>query len=181
MVKDLQKKVSLFGKHPLSSEYLYFGENSEFMNSLIKWVDTGYETLLQSRTFIKKEMHHFCFVNKESDSFICGTIKSSQDNKHRKYPLVIAVEISPYSFFQDLQEFREYLKSINKQIVEIFKKEYSLEELKDDLKKLSNSKNILDDKKDIFSAMFMNEDFSQTEMFFRPLEINDFVNMMKVR
>jgi len=177
---DLDMKVSLFGKHPSSSEYLYVGKNSESMNSFVKWVEKGYESLLQNRVSTTKEMHHFCFLNKYDDSFICGTIKLSQDNKNRKYPLVIAIEISPYSFFQDLQELREYLKSINKQIVGIFKKEYTLEELKEEVKKLSSNKNILSDKKELFSAMFMSEDFLQTEMFFRPLEINDFVNMMKV-
>ena len=180
-MKNLETKVSLFGKHPSSSEYLYIGESSELINSLTKWIEKGYESLLQGRRSIKEEMHHFCFLNKNSDSFVCGTIKPSKDSKNRKYPLVIAIEVFPYSFFKDSNKFREYLKATNKQILKIFEKGCTLEELKKELQKLSVCKNISNDKKDIFSAMFMSEDFSQTEMFFRPLEINDFVNMMKAR
>lgn len=178
-MKDLETKVSLFGKHPSSSEYLYIGENSELINSLAKWVEKGYESLLQRREYLKEDVHHFCFLNKNDDSFVCGTIKPSRDSRNRRYPLVVAVEVSPYSSFGDSNRFREYLKYVNKQILKIFEKGCTLEELKKEVKKLSVCKNIFDNKKDIFSAMFMSKDFLQTEMFFRPLEIDDFVNIMR--
>jgi len=180
MMKELDLRVSLFGKHPSSSEYLYLGENSDFMKSVLKWVEKGYETLLQSRLANKSsDIHHFCFLNKKVDSFICGSVKLSKDNNNRQYPLVIAIEVSPYGSFLNSQEVMEYAKSINEKILEIFNQDCNLEELKMQLLKLSNCKESVSIKEDLVSSIFMNENFSQVNMFFRPLEIDDFIEMMR--
>ena len=57
-------KISLFGKHPSINEYIHEGENSMFMNSVIHWIEKGYETCLQNRTLEKlTKIQHFCFIN----------------------------------------------------------------------------------------------------------------------
>ncbi len=180
MMKNLSLKVSLFGKHPSSSEYLYFGKNSDFMNSVVKWVENGYETLLQTRLSNRsKEIHHFCFLNVKIDSFICGSIKFSKDSKNREYPLVIAVEVTPYSSFLNSQGVIEYAKSINKEILNVFNEDYNLKELKMQLLKLSKFEEDVTGVDDLFSSVFMNEDFSQFRTFYRPLDIDDFTVMMR--
>ena len=52
-MQKLQQQVSLFGKHPSSCEYLHFGQDSNFANSIVQWIQKGYESLLQSRTVNK--------------------------------------------------------------------------------------------------------------------------------
>jgi len=178
-MRDFALKVSLFGKHPSSSEYLYFGHTSEFINSVAKWIENGYEALLQSRISKRSsEVHHFCFVNKSDNTIVTGSLKLNKDSRGREYPLVIAVEISPYSSFGNSQEVMEFTKGINKKILAIFEKECSLEELKKELSQLVSYEDICNDGENKISAIFMDEKFSQANMFFRPLEINDFVKMM---
>ena len=114
-MKNLKMKISLFGKHPSINEYIHEGENSMFMNSVIHWIEKGYETCLQNRTLEKlTKIQHFCFINTQTDSFICGNIKPSKDRQNRKYPFVIAIEISPYSTFETQEDIINYSKNLNK-------------------------------------------------------------------
>jgi len=171
--------VTLFGKHPSSSEYIYFGGNSAFMSSIIHWIEESYETLLQSRTTKRlKEIYHFCFINKAQNNFICSSLKMSKDSKNREYPLVVAIEISPYSFFKGNQEILEYVQFLNKKVLNILKQEYNLEELKKELRMLS-AYNKVENQEDLsISSIFMNEDFSEIKLFSRPLEMSDFTKLM---
>jgi len=178
-MQPLVLNVALFGKHPSSSEYIYFGHNSKFINSIIHWVEESYETLLQSRTPKRpKEVCHFCFINRAENSFICSSMKMSRDSKNREYPLVAAIEISPYSFFKGYHEVLEYSKLLNKKVLNILKQECNLEELKKGLGILSKYNKFENQEDSFVSSIFMNEDFSEVKLFSRPLEINDFTNLM---
>jgi len=178
-MQPLVLNVALFGKHPSSSEYIYFGHNSKFMNSIIHWVEEGYETLLQSRaTKRSKEVYHFCFINKAENNFICSSIKMSKDSNNREYPLVAAIEISPCSFFKNNQEILEYSKLLNKKVLNIFKKEYHLEALKKELRMLSRYNKFETQEDSFVSSIFMNEDFSEVKLFSRPLEKSDFTKLI---
>lgn len=173
-------QAALFGKHPSSSEYLYLNVHSDFMNSVSKWVEKGYEALLQSRVTQKSsKVHHFCFFNRQEESMICGSMKISQDRRGRKYPLVIAVEVSPYSSFVNRQEAIDFSKKISQKIIKIFQKECDLEALKHELQQLSRSEFLSATVESPMSSLFMNEDFSESKLFYRPLEINDFITTME--
>ena len=179
MMKNLELKVSLFGKHPSSSEYLYIGNNSEFMNSVSKWIESGYESVLNVKMGAKSDkIHHFVFLNKSSDSFITGSIKLNKDFHGREFPLVIAVEVLPYASFANVEEVVKFSKTINKKVMEIFTNDYTLEELKSQLLVLSENSVVVEGKNNIF-AIFMDEEFSEAKLFLRPVKVDDFITMMR--
>ena len=172
--------VTLFGKHPSSSEYLHLGERSIFMNTVAKWVEKGFETLLQNRaeksTF---KVQHFCFFNAKEDSMICGSMKLSEDQKQRKYPLVIAVEVTKYSSVFNPYEAVAFSKDISRKIVKIFQKNCDLQMLKGELKQLSVYEPLSKQDENMASSILMSEDFSEAKLFYRPLELNDFITSMR--
>lgn len=173
-------QVSLFGKHPSSSEYLHIDVSSDFMNAVCRWVETGYETLLQNRLAKKStEIHHFCFFNAQKESMICGSMKMSHDSRQRQYPLVIAVEVTDYTAFFDVQEAVVFSKEICSEITKLLRLEYDVSSLKEALKQLSLYVPTCITEETTPSSIFMNEDFSETKLFFRPLEINDFITTMR--
>lgn len=172
--------AALFGKHPSSSEYLFLGNDSPFMCSIKLWVEKGYESFLQGRKSKKSNsMYHFCFIKQNSNTFICGSVKMSKDSQKREYPLVIAVEASSLLPFDNTQQIVEYTKSINKKILKIFQKELQLMDLKQELLHLSTNDKLKKQENNFISSIFMNEDFSEVELFSRPLEISDFTRIMR--
>jgi len=179
-MKNLKMKISLFGKHPSNNEYIHNGENSVFMNSVISWIEKGYEAYLQNRTLEElKKIQHFCFINTQTDSFICGNIKPSKDRQSRKYPLIVAIEVSPCSTFKTQEDIINYSENLNKKILKILEEEYSLEGLKAKLSSLYENKNFIKETKNKISAIFTNEDFSISKTFYRPLEVDDFRDIME--
>jgi type VI secretion system ImpM family protein len=214
---ELQLQVSLFGKHPSSSEYLHVGQSSNFTNSIAKWIQEGYEALLQSRTsYTSDNTSHFYFLDTQDDSFVCGSVKLSRDAKNREYPLVIFTQVHSYSSFSNSYEPMQYSQEIWKEILEIFKRESDLQELKSMLAKLSTIRpsdldykasqaEMLKVHKDVedksftafvdsleidwedlhlkvpslASSTFVNEQFCKTKLFYRPLQIDDFISIMR--
>ncbi len=139
-MKEFAPKVSLFGKHQSSSEYLYLGEMSSFVNSISRWIKESYEVLLQSRVVYNKDaLSYFYFLNEKEDSFVCGTLMMSRDSQKREYPLAIFVELSSYSSFLTPFQSVEQSQAICKDIFNLFNKESTLEELKLFLTNLSIS------------------------------------------
>lgn len=180
MSAQLKMNVSLFGKHPSSSEYLHLGLPSDFMNAVAKWVEKGYETLLQNRVQQPAEsLHHFSFFNTKERRMICGSMKLSHDSKHRKYPLVIAVEVPEYNTFLTPQQTMTFSKEISMKIATILTKECKLDVLKDELNKLALYRPLNIEKEEVPSAILMSEDFSEAKLFYRPLEINDFIETVR--
>ncbi|RLA76439.1 MAG: type VI secretion system-associated protein TagF [Epsilonproteobacteria bacterium] len=176
MMKEPSMRVSLFGKHPSSSEYLYLGESSSFTNSIVSWIKAGYEALLKNRQkYLLDIVQHFYFLNKETDSFVCATLKLSKDSKGREYPLIILVEVAVSKEMRDFQ-------AIWSKNLEIFQNIYSLEELENLLKKYtidsSHEKNFKNIDRDILAA-FVSEDFLKSKLFYKPLQIDDFIEMMR--
>ena len=171
--------VTLFGKHPSSSEYLYLGEHSTFMRTVTEWVEKGFETFLQNRVANSVTIQHFCFFNEKKDSMICGSMKLSQDKRGRKYPLLIAVEVTQYSSMFNPYEAVAFSKDISRKIVQIFHKDCDLETLKSALRDLSIYRPLIRQDENIASTILMNEDFTEAKFFYRPLELNDFITNMR--
>jgi len=175
MMSGFGMQVSLFGKHPSSSEYLHLGQNSDFTSSIINWIENGYEVLLKIRqAYATHRVLNFYFLNKDTDSFVCGTLQLSKDSKGREYPIVILVQM------QGIEQHRDCQALWNKNL-DIFKNAKSLDELIDTL---SRYKIIFDEKtsQEIDTkvlAAFMSEDFSKLKLFYQPLQIDDFIEMMR--
>ncbi len=175
MMQELGIKVSVFGKHPSTSEYLYLGESSNFMNSIVSWIKAGYEVLLKNRQkYPSHRVQHFYFSNRDGDSFVCASFKLSRDENAREYPLVILVEVP------ETQQNKDY-KSIWCKNLDILHSVGSLEELENSLSKyepIYNNETFKDFDIDVLAA-FINEDFSKTKLFFKPLQVDDFIEMMR--
>ena len=172
--------VTLFGKHPSSSEYLNLGEPSPFMSSVTEWVEKGFETSLQNRALKHTpKIQHFSFFNDKKESMICGSMTLSQDRRGRKYPLLIAVEVTEYATLFNPYEALAFSKAISQKIVKIFQKSCDLEMLKDELEKLSIYEPLLKQDEEMASSILMSEDFSEARLFYRPLELTDFITSMR--
>ncbi len=174
-MQKLDMEVSVFGKHPSSSEYLYLGNGSEFTFSIILWIQSGYEALLKNRQKYSSDMiQHFYFSNKDTGSFVCASFKLSKDDNSREYPLVILVEV------HETKQGRDY-HSIWSKNLDILKSIGSLGELEDSLSEYEvafNEKTFHDIDLDVISA-FVGEDFSITKLFYEPLHVNDFIEIMR--
>ena len=172
--------VTLFGKHPSSSEYLHLGEHSTFMNTVTEWVEKGFETLLQNREAKRtSKVQHFCFFNDKEERMICGSMTLSQDKIGRMYPLLIAVEVTKYATLFNPYEALAFSKDISRKVVKIFQKECDLQTLKHELDQLSRYEPLIKQDEDIASSILMSEDFSEAKLFYRPLELNDFITSMR--
>ena len=172
--------VTLFGKHPSSSEYLHLGERSNFMSSVIEWIEKGFETLLQNRVSRStSKVQHFCFFNDKEERMICGSMTLSQDKRGRKYPLLIAVEVTEYTALFNPYETLAFSKDISRKIVKIFQKSCDLQTLKRELDHLSIYEPLIRQDETMASSILMSEDFSETKLFYRPLELNDFITSMR--
>ncbi len=182
--QKLELKVSLFGKHPSSSEYLYLGEQGAFVHSILQWIKDGYEAFLKSRlVYNEGRVYNFYFLNTISNSFVCGSMKLSRDSKGRFYPLLIFVEIPSSSSIQ-LNSLIVKSNQIWQKISNIFNKKLTLEELKQSIDTLNKLDKVvcytsLDSiEKDVLGAFFSG-DFSQKKLFYKTLNIDDFINLMR--
>ena len=166
-------RVSLFGKHPSSSEYLYLGDNSPFTDAIVSWVKAGYEVLLKNRQKYPSDIsHHLYFLNKEINRFVCATLKISRDAKGREYPLVILVEGTPVKDYQAIWR-------TNLEVFETMHSVVSLKELLPTYKVEMVYENGFVDLDEEALAMFVNEDFSKNKQFYKSLQVNDFIEMMR--
>lgn len=172
MMKEFKVEASLFGKHPSSREYIHLGENSELTFSIINWVKAGYEALLKNRKKYSSDMiQHLYFLDSKTDSIVCGTLMFSRDAGGREYPLLILV--------QTLQ--MQDCKAIWSQNIDILNNTKSLDELKDALhnyKVLQIQENSLGIDTDALSV-FVNKDFSKNKVFYKPLQVDDFIEIMR--
>ena len=176
----MEIRTSLFGKHPSSSEYLYFGDRSDFMNAVAQWVEKGYETLLQNRINQHPEkIDHFSFFKPQERRIICGSMKLSSDKRNRKYPLVIAVEVTNYTTLLTTDEMVSFSKELGHKMCDILKKECGLESLKEELTQLAAYRPHQENVQEVPSSIIMNEDFSEIKLFYRPLELNDFIETVR--
>lgn len=180
MSTPLKMTATLFGKHPSSSEYLNIGPRSDFMNAVMQWVEKGYETLLLNRTLQGAEKcHHFAFLNEKQRTLICGSMKSSQDKRGRKYPLVIAVEVSERPLDWSTAEMLAFSKEIAKKITVIFQESSDLPGFKAQLEQLSAYGPPETGQERMPSALIMSEEFSEVKLFYRPLEIDDYIETVR--
>ena len=182
--QKLELRVSLFGKHPSTSEYLYLGEHSAFVHSISQWIRDGYEAFLKSRlVYDEGRVYNFYFFNNISNSFVCGSMKLSQDSKGRFYPLLIFVEI-PSSLSLQLNSLVVKLNQIWQKISNVFNKKLTLEELKQSIDTLNKLDNVVchtsleSVEKGVLGAFF-SEDFSQKKLFYETVNIDDFINLMR--
>jgi len=180
MSTPLKMRATLFGKHPSSSEYLNIGPRSDFMNAVMQWVEKGYETLLLNRTVQHSEKcHHFAFFNEKQRTMICGSMKSSQDKRGRKYPLVIAVEVSERPRSWRSEEMLAFSKEIAKKITVIFQESSDLSGFKAQLEQLSAYDLPDTAQEKMPSALIMSEEFSEVKLFYRPLEVDDYIETVR--
>jgi len=179
-MQELSLEATLFGKHFSTSEYLHLGNSSDFMRFVLEWVESGYETLLRHRKVqTAQELQHFYFLNKEKDSFISGTIMLSRDSSARKYPLVMAVEVQPFSYFQNPDQALTYSQKLGRKMSTILKEAKSIDALKDGLQMLQKDNEVEITDGELPLCVFMNEDFSKSKSLYRPVEINDFIEIMR--
>ena len=176
MMQESSMRASLFGKHPLSSEYLYMGESSPFVNSIVSWVQVGYEALLKKRRKdISDVLHHLYFANNMGESFVCATLKMSKDSKGRVYPLILLVEVT------STQKPQNY-STLWSRNVEIFKEMESLERVEHLLRhykvEAKEERAFLDLDENILSA-FINEEFLIDKKFYTSIQVDDFIEMMR--
>ena len=182
--QKLKLRVSLFGKHPSNSEYLYLGEQSAFVYSILQWIKDGYEAFLKSRlVYHEGRVHNFYFFNHISNSFVCGSMKLSRDSKGRFYPLLIFVEI-PSSLSIQLNPLIVKSNQIWQKISNIFNKKLTLEELKQSIDTLNKIDEVVchapfDSIEKRVLGAFFSEDFSQKKLFYETLNIDDFINLMR--
>jgi hypothetical protein len=148
---NIQTNLVLFGKHPSCNEYLNIGRNSYFSKSISNWVQKGYEAFLQAdNKKVSLTCKHFLMLNEQEDSFTCGSIKISHDLKNREYPLMVLLEIFPYSKFSSFVDVLNYCKNIWDKLSTMLDKPCSLSELRSELKNLVN---IRFDKMKIFDSV----------------------------
>ncbi|MEA1892867.1 MAG: type VI secretion system-associated protein TagF [Campylobacterota bacterium] len=137
-MQELKAEVSLFGKHPSSSEYLHLGISSSFTDAISHWIESSYEVLLQSRIIYSKDsLKHFYFLNEKEDSFICGTLGLSRDSKNREYPLVVFAEVYPYSYFSASHVALQFSHVVCRKMLDIFTQKSNKQELRVLLQQIS--------------------------------------------
>ena len=169
-------QVSLFGKYPLSSEYLHIGESSSFTNSILSWIQAGYEALLKKRQkYVRDRIHHLYFSNREGASCVYATLRLSKDSKGREYPLIVLVEVSPSN------EEKMY-DTLWRKNLEVFQGIHTLEKLESTLEQYQLegiAEGNLRELDEGVLATFVSEDFSKSKHFYRSLQVDDFIEMMR--
>jgi hypothetical protein len=151
------------------------GQNSDFTSSILGWIKNGYEILLKTReSYDRKRVLNFYFLDKETDTLVCGTLQLSHDFSGREYPIVILVQM------QGIEEQRDY-EALWSRNLDILKNAKNVDELVDDLANyelLFKEKNLQELDTKVLAA-FIKKDFTSFKQFYTPLQIDDFIEIMR--
>lgn len=81
---------TLFGKHPVASDFFRLGEEAPLLKGFADWVEKGYQAFV-SKKKASQGLHAYQFWARGSqkESIACGVVRDSSDRVGRPYPLLI--------------------------------------------------------------------------------------------
>ncbi|MEO6527587.1 MAG: type VI secretion system-associated protein TagF [Gemmatimonadaceae bacterium] len=88
-----------FGKLPACADYLRHNASGRDVLAFDQWLQQG---LFHARTELREEWrasydaspsYHFLFFPENSESFLLGVVKASQDRSERRYPFIVSLRV----------------------------------------------------------------------------------------
>lgn len=90
MKTNLSWQWSIFGKHPIASDFFKLGEETPLFKLFSEWVEKGYQMYLQKEKSMRNpHSWRFWARGSQKEHLVCGVVRDSSDRVGRSFPLLI--------------------------------------------------------------------------------------------